>query len=217
MTNDGILAIWHDVGESIGDDYERWYFQEHLPERVAVPGFVAGRRYEAVAGAPRFLTYYEARGPDVFVSEPYLDRLNDPTPWSTAVLQRFRDTNRTICRRTWESGRIRGAWGVAIRVDRAVGEGTGADATAVAGSLREQGTGWAADWRALRVELWRRETLAPPAATAEARLRAAPDHSIEGAIFAHFAREEDARQAARERVADGEIGVYRLLCELRED
>ena len=90
MHNDGILAIWHDVGGAIGDDYERWYFREHLPERVGVPGFLAGRRYEAVSGAPRFLTYYEGESPEVFVSKPYLDRLNDPTPWSTAVLQHFR-------------------------------------------------------------------------------------------------------------------------------
>ena len=124
MTNDGILAIWHDVDAAIGDDYERWYFQEHLPERVGVPGFLAGRRYEAVEGAPRFLTYYEGKGPDTFVSKPYLDRLNDPTPWSTSVLRHFRDTNRTICRRTWEAGEIRGAWGVVRRVNRSGGRRT---------------------------------------------------------------------------------------------
>ena len=111
MTNDGILAIWHDVDEAIGDEYERWYFREHLPERVGVPGFVAGRRYEAVSRGPRFLTCYEAESPDIFVSKPYIDRLNDPTPWTMEVLRHFRDTNRTICRRTWEAGRIRGAWG----------------------------------------------------------------------------------------------------------
>ena len=42
MTNDGILAIWHDVDAAIGDDYERWYFQEHLPERVRSAGLPRG-------------------------------------------------------------------------------------------------------------------------------------------------------------------------------
>lgn len=213
MTNDGILAIWHDVGEEIGDDYERWYFREHLPERVGVPGFVAGRRYEAVAGAPRFLTYYEGKSPDIFVSKPYLDRLNDPTPWSTSVLQHFRDTNRTICRRTWEAGAIRGAWGVSVRIDRSREEGTG-DADALV-ALGEQGLAWTRDWRVLRAEVWTRETLPPPAKTREAKLRAAPDRFIDGAVFAHFAREEDARAAAEGCTADGEVGIYRLLCELR--
>ena len=213
MTNDGILAIWHDVDEAIGDEYERWYFREHLPERVGVPGFVAGRRYEAVSGVPRFLTYYEAESPDAFVSNPYIDRLNDPTPWTTEVLRHFRDTNRTICRRTWQAGEIRGAWAVAIRVDGSGGE-AGGSADQVA-ALREQGRAWAEDWRVLRVELWQRETLPIPGQTAEAKLREAPDRFIEGAVLAHFAREEDARAAADSGAASEEAGLYRLLCELR--
>ena len=216
MTNDGILAIWHDVDAAVGGDYERWYFQEHLPERVGVPGFVAGRRYEAVEGAPRFLTYYEGKGPDTFVSNPYLERLNDPTPWSTSVLRHFRDTNRTICRRTWKAGEIRGAWGVVRRVNRSGAEEDEA-ARGQFAALEERGREWAEDWRVLRVEIWRREVLAFPGPTAEANLRAAPDRFIEGAVLAHFAREEDARSAAAAAGPAGgaETGVYRLLCELR--
>lgn len=216
MANDGILAIWHDVRGEIGDEYERWYFREHLPERVGVTGFVAGRRYEAVSGVPRFLTFYEARSPEVFVSKPYLERLNDPTPWTTEVLRHFCDTNRTICRRTWEAGGVRGAWAVALRVDRG-GEGgaeeAGGDLAGRVAALEERARAWAGDWRVLRAEVWRREALPSPAPTAEAKLRAAPDRCIEGAALAHFAREEDARRAAE--AAGGEAGVYRLLCELR--
>lgn len=217
MTNDGILAIWHGVRAEIGDEYERWYFREHLPERVGVPGFVAGRRYEAVSGSPRFLTYYEAKNPEVFVSKPYIDRLNDPTPWTTEVLQHFHDTNRTVCRRTWEAGGIRGAWAMALRVDRS-GEDAVEAEDGLAGrvaALEERGRAWAEDWRVLRVEIWRREALPSPERTAEAKLRAAPDRFIEGAVLAHFAREEDARSAAGAGAAGGEAGVYRLLCELR--
>ena len=216
MTNDGILAIWHDVEAAIGDDYERWYFREHLPERLGVPGFLAGRRYEAVSGTPRFLTYYEATRPDIFVSKTYMDRLNDPTPWTTEVLRHFRETNRTVCRRTWEAGEIRGAWGVVLRVDRSGEKEDEAAAERVA-ALEEQGRAWAGDWRVLRAELWRREALPAPGRTAEAELRAAPDRFIEGAVLAHFAREEDARSAAESAGPAGgaEAGVYRLLCELR--
>ena len=216
MTNDGILAIWHDVEAAIGDDYERWYFREHLPERLGVPGFLAGRRYEAVSGTPRFLTYYEATRPDIFVSKTYMDRLNNPTPWTTEVLRHFRETNRTVCRRTWEAGAIRGAWGVVLRVERGGEKEDEAAAERVA-ALEEQGRTWAGDWRVLRAELWRREALPAPGRTAEAELRAAPDRCIEGAVLAHFAREEDARSAAESAGPAGgaEAGVYRLLCELR--
>ena len=216
MTNDGILAIWHDVEAAIGGDYERWYFQEHLPERLGVPGFLAGRRYEAASGTPRFLTYYEATRPEIFVSKKYLDRLNDPTPWTTEVLRHFRETNRTVCRRTWEAGAIRGAWGVVLRVERGAEMEDEVAAERVA-ALEEQGRVWAGDWRVLRAELWRREALPAPGRTAEAELRTAPDRFIEGAVLAHFAREEDARSMAEGvgPASGAEAGVYRLLCELR--
>ena len=236
MKNDGILAIWHDVGEAIGDEYEQWYFEEHLPERVGVPGFVAGRRYEAVTGVPRFLTFYEGINPEVFVSKPYLDRLNDPTPLTARVLRHFRDTNRTICRRTWEAGAIRGAWGVAVRLDRGGGaeEEGGRSGAADPARLRAQGRSWAGDRRVLRVELWEPAPVPLPAPTAETGLRASPDRSIAAGLFAHFAREADARSAAGalasgdpagaldafgpvegSRSSGCEVGVYRLLCELR--
>ncbi len=214
MTNDGILAIWHGVDDAIGEEYEQWYFGEHLPERVGVPGFVAGRRYEALSGTPRFLTFYEGESPAVFVSRPYLERLGDPTPMTARVLRHFRDTNRTVCRRTFETGAIRGAWAVTARVDRGAEHGA---AGAAAEALREQGRVWARDWRVLRVEGWEPAPLPPPAPTAETRIRGAPDRSIAAAVLAHLAREADARETAQTVQAVGgvEVGVYRLLCELR--
>ena len=46
----GILAVWNDCAPEGLAHFERWYNREHLQERVAVPGFRRGRRYEAVAG-----------------------------------------------------------------------------------------------------------------------------------------------------------------------
>jgi len=45
----GILAIWNDCAPEGYDHFERWYIREHLQERVGVPGFRFGRRYEAVS------------------------------------------------------------------------------------------------------------------------------------------------------------------------
>ena len=104
---------------------------------------------------------------------------------------------------------------MAVRVDRD-GEADGTNPEVLA-ALSGQGRAWAEDWRVLRVEVWTREVLPPPATTAEAKLRAAPDRFIERAVFAHFAREEDARAVAGERTVDGDVGIYRLLCELRSD
>ena len=39
----GILAIWHDCAPGREAEFEAWYQQEHLIERLAVPGFLFGR------------------------------------------------------------------------------------------------------------------------------------------------------------------------------
>ena len=42
----GILAVWNDRVADIADFYEWWYVKQHLPERVGLPGWRYGRRYE---------------------------------------------------------------------------------------------------------------------------------------------------------------------------
>jgi hypothetical protein len=94
----GALAIWHDITADGEIDYNEWHSKEHLLERVGVPGFLRGHRLQAVSGAPRYLNLYEVRDLATLTSQPYLDRLNHPTPWTQRALGHFRDNNRTLCR-----------------------------------------------------------------------------------------------------------------------
>ena len=51
-----LLMVWCDVPADKEDDFNRWYNEEHLAERLAVPGFLSAARYETVtAGAPKHL------------------------------------------------------------------------------------------------------------------------------------------------------------------
>src|SRR4029077_5154520 len=36
----GLLMVWADVPASKEDEFNRWYNEEHLPERMAIPGFL---------------------------------------------------------------------------------------------------------------------------------------------------------------------------------
>jgi len=79
----GILAVWNDCAAEGLEHFERWYNREHLKERVGVPGFRFGRRYEAVAGGDRrFFAFYEVESAAVLNARPYLERLENPTPWT---------------------------------------------------------------------------------------------------------------------------------------
>jgi hypothetical protein len=77
--------------------FDAWYDHEHLPERVAVPGFLRGRRYVRVSGpGQQHLTLYDARDTAVFSSAEYLARLDDPTPLTRSVVATFRRPHRAV-------------------------------------------------------------------------------------------------------------------------
>ncbi len=63
-----------------------------------MPGFLRGRRYAAVRGAPQYFVLYETEDVGVLRSPAYLDRLNDPTPWTRRVAASFALTIRTAAR-----------------------------------------------------------------------------------------------------------------------
>jgi hypothetical protein len=74
-----------------------WHTTEHLPERLGVDGFISGKRLLNISpDGPRFLIVYELAGPDVMTSAGYLERLNNPTPWTRRSLQAFQHGTRTM-------------------------------------------------------------------------------------------------------------------------
>ena len=78
--------------------YSEWHSKEHMLERVAVAGFRRGLRYVAVAGSPKYLNLYEVDDLATLTSQPYLARLNDPTPWTRRALPDLYHNSRTLCR-----------------------------------------------------------------------------------------------------------------------
>lgn len=99
LKTNAFLAIWHDFDPAQEAEWHRWHTIEHMPERVGVPGFRAGRRYMSDSVARhRCFTMYEGDDVSVFNSPAYLERLNNPTPWTKAVSTIFRDFMRGACR-----------------------------------------------------------------------------------------------------------------------
>src|SRR5256712_11354727 len=78
----GLLMVWADVPADREKEFNRWYNEEHLAERLAIPGFLGGARYEAVKGGPKHLAIYELESPAVLESAPYKRVSANPTPWT---------------------------------------------------------------------------------------------------------------------------------------
>jgi len=78
----GLLMVWCDVPADREADFNRWYNEEHLAERLAVPGFLSAARYEAVKGGRRHLACYELESPAVLESPAYKRVQANPTEWT---------------------------------------------------------------------------------------------------------------------------------------
>ena len=120
----GILAIWNDCRAGREAEFEAWFQGEHLMERLAIPGFLFGRRHQAISGNAGYFNFYLVESPDVLISKPYLERLDDPTPMTKRIMSEvFLNMNRTVCRRTMRYGGFRGAFAVTARFNAAPDEG----------------------------------------------------------------------------------------------
>jgi hypothetical protein len=100
----GVLAFWHDVAPGGEAEFDRWHLREHIPERVAVPGFLRCRRYATLGGPPKYFYFYETESLDTLQSPAYLARLGDPTPWTKKTLPLVRNNKRTACRLVASAG-----------------------------------------------------------------------------------------------------------------
>ncbi len=118
----GILAIWNDCAPEGYAHFERWYNarapagagrRAGLPLRP--PLRAAGRRRPALLRLLR-----GGAAPTVLSSPAYVERLENPTPWTTESMKCFRDMVRTVCDLRAAAGDLIGSHAVVLRADEAM-------------------------------------------------------------------------------------------------
>lgn len=203
----GVLSIWNDFPAEREDLYERWYMGEHFPERLGVPGFLRGRRYEAIQADRRYFTCYELETPEVLFSAPYLARLNAPTAWTSTMMGSWRSMFRTVCERVRRRGDAVGGFALVLRWEAPVDLPLDLADRVMAG-LDDPGIVATDVWRAARQQ---------NAPTVEAASRADADRYISAAMLVEATRASSLEGAARklpelvpERGA-AVAGTYRLI------
>ena len=115
----GFLGLWHDIEAGAPEaDYHLWHTLEHMPERVSLPGFVRARRgVDWNLAHQRYLTIYEGETLEAFRSPEYLQRLNEPTAWSSRMAPHFRNFLRVACETVSSAGLGAGGAMATIRAD----------------------------------------------------------------------------------------------------
>ena len=98
--NRGLLLTQTEPPPAMEEEFNAWYDQEHLAERLAIPGFRSARRWvaEGAPGEGKYLATYELDSPAVLESPAYLARFRNQTPWSRRCLGKAVVFKRWACK-----------------------------------------------------------------------------------------------------------------------
>lgn len=71
------------------DEIDDWYDTEHIPQRLALPGFIGAQRWQTTDGTRTSVVLYELESLAVLTSPPY-QGVTGPnlSPWSRRILAR---------------------------------------------------------------------------------------------------------------------------------
>jgi hypothetical protein len=203
----GILAIFNDCVSSREAEFEEWFQGEHLLERLAVPGFLFGRRHQAISGSNGYFNFYLVESPAVLTSKPYLERLDNPTPMTKKIMSEvFINMNRTVCHRTLRTGGFRGAYAVTVRFNE----------TPDIGGLTRLTDQLIKDTAIAACEVWTAVDPAGQPVSMEEKLRGG-DKKIKASLMVDTLRQAEAEKLGTrmtKQFADAEVGVFRVLSQL---
>ncbi len=93
----GVMLLLFDVAPEAAAEHDHWHTHEHMPERLRIPGFMRGTRWTAVDSVARYCVLYEVAALAVLDSAAYRERLDHPTPWTSAMMRKYSGMRRTLC------------------------------------------------------------------------------------------------------------------------
>ncbi len=92
----GLLMVYVDVPAEAEEEFNRWYNEEHIPERLALPGVLNAARYVARQGGPKYLACYELDQPEAYFSDTWQNILKNPTEWTKRMSPSVVGSNLTL-------------------------------------------------------------------------------------------------------------------------
>jgi hypothetical protein len=79
------------------DRFNAWYDEEHVPDRLALPGFLSARRYKAASDeGPRYLALYDLESTHVLKRADYLRLVDERSARERDMLARIPMVDRRV-------------------------------------------------------------------------------------------------------------------------
>ena len=116
-TGQAVMVNWSDVAPQHRHAYYDWHCREHMVGRVALPGFIRGRRYIAAQASRDFLVCYEVESIDVLTSKAYLAKANAPSELTRRTTPYIQNSTRGLARVRKSLGIGTGGCALTLRFD----------------------------------------------------------------------------------------------------
>ena len=199
----GLLAIWNNANKNFLNEYEEWYNNEHLYERLSVPDINIARRFVSLKSNYNYFTSYEAKTPKTFFSNEYINKLNNPTKKTKFVMEFvFKDMSRTVFERKVINGSIRGAFCLIIAIKDKLKKEVLIEYEKN-NRCQEQ----------VYSEIWLAREIKDFVTSKEESLRG-KDNKFESCLYIEFCNENDSiisMKKAKKNFKNAEIGTYKLI------
>ena len=94
MAATAMLIVQVDIDPEREDEFNRWYDDEHVPEKQATKGFYSARRFKHFTVPHRYLAIYEVENGDLVTNPEYMTQAQ--SEWSSSIMQAWRDWDRNV-------------------------------------------------------------------------------------------------------------------------
>ena len=214
----GLLLVMSDIPREMDQEYNQWYHEEHLEERLAIPGILSARRYRAVGSQPNYMVMYKCETIYALASSHYRQVLDNPTERTRYILPRMQNMIRAACRETWSTGDAVG--GSAIIVQCKAVEGKEKNARrfikeVLAERLRKSAS-------MVSMALWESDAEVTQASNSETARQGSPYHYADWVLLVEsydparlsLAMQSEALQcdSQRDGLLIGSLTRYELMC-----
>ncbi len=116
LTGKAAVAMWWHIAQEHREEFLDWHTHEHFHERLHIEGFQRGTRWASEEDESGFFVMYELSDLESLAGPAYLERLNNPTPWSVKMMPHHSGMVRTLCQVKASAGAGVGRYMLTLRL-----------------------------------------------------------------------------------------------------
>lgn len=120
----GMLFVASDIDAAHEIEFNRWYDEEHLPDRASMAGVIKATRFISPSDSPKYLALYWAEGIFAFDCPEYAHAFKYQSVWSKKILPLMQNPTRRIGEAVGQFDQPEGEWVAVVAAAEATDPGS---------------------------------------------------------------------------------------------